>query len=231
MQSWYLDMNLEKMDYYQAALPAGIRFATPDPKREFVEHLVTSEINRETAIAFDNVNYIRSGEDYPAIPRNYETRDDYLQGFRAVSRPGTSFVALVNDHNANLAYVRIRLGNGKDVVATLVVNRWHNNVAFLLGEDKRMDPAKDNIEFIRGMIGSYPNMFFDIHQDDIPDFINLIEFFDASETSMARLRKFAINRSDDRFWETYDWFQKWFDKDDPVHGGLLDLNRYFHRAN
>jgi hypothetical protein len=40
MQSWYLDTNLEKMDYYQGALPSGIRFATPDPKREFVEHLI-----------------------------------------------------------------------------------------------------------------------------------------------------------------------------------------------
>ena len=127
--------------------------------------------------------------------------------------------------------MRIRLKNGKDMVATLVVNRWHNNVAFLLGEDKRLNPLKDNIEFIRGMIGSYPNLFFDIDQDDIPDFINLMEYFDRSETSMARLEKYGINRSDDRFWATYDWFQKRFDEDEPVRGGLLDLNRYFHRAN
>jgi hypothetical protein len=230
MQSWYLDTDLEKMDYYQGALPSGIRFSTPDPKREFVEHLVTSEMNKETAIMFDKVNYIKSGEEYPAIPLKYETPEDYLQGFRAVSRPGTPFVALVNDHNANLAYMRIRLKNGKDVVATLVVNRWHNNVAFLLGEDKRLNPLKDNIEFLPGMIGSYPNLFFDIHQDDIPDFINLIHSFDASETSMKRLAKYGINRSDDRFWETYDWFQKRFDEDEPVRGGLLDLNRYFHKA-
>ena len=50
MQSWYLDMDLEKIDYYQGALPSGIRFATPDPMREFVEHIITSEINKETAI-------------------------------------------------------------------------------------------------------------------------------------------------------------------------------------
>jgi len=231
MQSWYLDTDLEKMDYHQGALPSGIRFATPDPKREFVEHLVTSEINKETAITFDKVNYVKYGEEYPAIPENYEAPDDYLKGFRAISRPGTRFVALANDHNANLAYMRIRLRKGKDIVATLVVNRWHNNVAFLLGEDKRMDPSKDNLEFIPGMIGSYPNLFIDIHQDDIPDFIDLMESFDASDASKARLAKYGINRSDDRFWETYDWFQKRFDEDEPVRGGLLDLNRYFHKAN
>jgi hypothetical protein len=231
MQSWYLDTNLEKMHYYQGALPAGIRFATPDPKREFVEHLITNELNKKTAITFDRINYLKSGEDYPAIPPAYETREDYLQGFRAISRPGTPFVALVNDQNANLAYMRIRLKNGKDIVATLVVNRWHKNVAFMLGEENRLDPSKDNLEFIPGMIGSYPNMFFDIHQDDIPDFIGLVNSFDASKTSMARLAKYGINRSDERFWDTYDWFQKRFDEDEPVTGGLLDLNRYFHKAN
>ena len=174
---------------------------------------------------------MKSGEDYPAIPLNYEAPDDYLQAFRAISRPGTPIVALINDHNANLAYMRIRLKNGKDLVATLVVNRWHNNVAFMLREEKRLNPEKDNVEIIPGMIGSYPNMFFDIHQDDIPDFINLMKSFDASETSKARLAKYGINRSDDRFWETYDWFQKRFDEDEPVTGGLLDLNRYFHKAN
>ena len=230
MQSWYLDTDLEKMDYHQGALPSGIRFATTDPKREFVEHLVTREMNEETAITLDRVNYIKSGEEYPEIPLKYEAPDDYLQGFRAVSRPGTPFVALINDHNANLAYIRIRRRNGKDFVATLVVNRWHNNVAFMLGEEKRMNPSKDNIDFIPGMIGSYPNLFFDIHQDDIPDFIRLIHSFDAGESSMARLAKYGINRSDDRFWETYDWFQKRFDEDEPVRGGLLDLNRYFHKA-
>jgi hypothetical protein len=224
-------MNLEKMDYYQGPLPSGIRFATPDPKREFVEHVIASEINKETAITLDKINYMKSGEEYPGIPRNYEVPEDYLQAFRAISRPGTPFVALVNDTNANLAYLRIRMKSGKDFVATMVVNRWHKNVAFMLGEENRMDPLKDNIEFIPGMIGSYPNLFFDIHQDDIPDFINLINIFDKSETSIARLAKYGINRSDDRFWETYDWCQKRFDEDEPVRGGLLDLNRYFHKAN
>ena len=54
MQSWYLDTNLEEntVNDYQGALPSGIRFATPDPKCEFVEHVITSEINKETAITF-----------------------------------------------------------------------------------------------------------------------------------------------------------------------------------
>ena len=40
----------------------------------------------------------------------------------------------------------------------------------------------------------------------------------------------ASTASDDRFWETYDWFQKRFMEDEPVKGGLLDLNRYYYHA-
>jgi hypothetical protein len=81
-----------------------------------------------------------------------------------------------------------------------------------------------------GMIGSYPNFFFDIKQDDVPDFLDLLTHYDGSPQSIKRLSTYGINRSDDRFWEAYDWFQKRFNTDEPVRGGLLDLNRYYYSA-
>ena len=44
------------------------------------------------------------------------------------------------------------------------------------------------------------------------------------------MQKYGINRSDDRFWETYDWFQQRALADEPVRGGLFDLNRYYSLA-
>jgi hypothetical protein len=35
---------------------------------------------------------------------------------------------------------------------------------------------------------------------------------------------------DERFWETYDWFQQQLNENDPVHAGLYDLNRYYSEA-
>jgi hypothetical protein len=230
MQSWYADIKLKDVDYEPSGLPAGTSFTTTDPKREFVEHLVDGGFPRASGIAFDPVNYLRAGEPYPTIPERYETIDDYLRGFRAASKPGTAFVALVNDHSANLAYLRIRLKTGQDIVASLVVNRWHDNVAFFYGEDGRLNPSRDNIELVRGLVGTYPNLFLDVRQEDVPDFLDLLVHFDTSEQSRARLAKYGINRADARFWETYDWFQKRFDEDEPVRGGLLDLNRYYFKA-
>jgi hypothetical protein len=47
---------------------------------------------------------------------------------------------------------------------------------------------------------------------------------------MARLARYGVNRADERFWDAYDWFQKRFLEDEPVRGGLFDLNRYYHTA-
>jgi hypothetical protein len=230
MQSWYLGADLKEMHFYPSALPAKIPYATGDPKREFVEHVVDKHLRPDSGIAFDQVNYSRAGSEYPTLPGTYETRDDYLRAFRALSRPGTPFAAMINDHNANLAFLRIRLKSGTDVAGTMVVNRWHDNVAFMLKEDARLDPSKDSVDFIEGLIGSYPNYFFDVREEDLPDFLDLLAHFDKTPKDLERLAKYGINRSDERLWETYDWFQERFLRDEPVRGGLFDLNRYYYNA-
>jgi hypothetical protein len=76
----------------------------------------------------------------------------------------------------------------------------------------------------------YPNFFVDVREQDLPDFVDLLAHYERSPKDLQRLATYGINRVDERFWDTYDWFQKRFLEDEPVHGGLLDLNRYFHSA-
>ncbi len=137
---------------------------------------------------------------------------------------------MINEHNANIAYLRIRMKSGADIAATIVVNRWHDNVEFLFSEDGRLDPAKDNADFIPGLIGSYPNYFVDVKEEDLPDFFDLLANFKKNPEDMARLARYGINRADERFWDAYDWFQKRLAEEEPVRGGLLDLNRYYYKA-
>ena len=230
LQSWYQGVKPKKINYYPSSLPAKIDFKTDDPKREFVEHVIDSHLLPAAGIAFDKVNYLRGGADYPSLPVSYETTDDYLRAFRALSRPGAPFFALVNSGNSNLAYVRVRRGHHRDVAFSMVINRWHDNVAFMVKEDARLDPSKDSADFIIGLIGSYPNYFFDVQEKDLPDFIDLLAHYDESPRNQERLAKYGVNRGDDRLWETYDWFQQRFNEEEPVQGGLLDLNRYYYRA-
>jgi hypothetical protein len=230
MQSWYEGVKLKKIYYSPAAMPAKISFSSDNPKREFIEYIVNEHILPATNIAFDTVNYFPGGVEHPPLPEKYETIDDYLQGFRAVSKPGTAFFSLVNDHNANLAYVRIRLPEGEDTVVSIVINRWHDNVAFLFGEDGALDPSRDRADFIDGFIGSYPSYFFDVHLDDLPDFFDLLMNYKATPEDEERMNKYGVNRADDHFWEVYDWFQERFNIEQPVISGLFDLNRYYYEA-
>jgi len=230
MQSWNIGVDLEKINYYPSTLPAPIAFTTTEPKREFLEHLVNQHFLPATKIAFDPINYLPAGAAYPRLPEKYATPEDYLRAFTTLSKPGAAFFSLMDEHGANLAFMRIRLKNGKDIAGSIVINRWHDSVAFILGEDARLNPTKDSADFIPGLIGSYPNYFVDVREEDLPDFFDLLANFKKSPRDMARLAKYTINRADDRLWDAYDWFQQRFYADEPVDGGLFDLNRYYYNS-
>jgi hypothetical protein len=230
LQSWYEGIKYKDIHTFQTKMPAGIPFNTEDNKREFVEHVVQNHILPEIKITFDPVNYFPGGTAHPPLPDKYENENDLLQGLRAVSRPGTSFVRLFDNYNTNLAYLRVRLPDEKDAVASLVVNRWHDNVTYLFGEDNVLDSSRDRIDVLPGFIGSYPNYFFDITIDNLPDFLNLLENMQDSPEDLQRLQTYSVNRANDDFWEHYDWFQKRFTEDQPIQSGLFDLNRYYFNA-
>ena len=232
IESWYKGVKPKNIPYYDAGISQKINFNTDNPKQEFIEQLINRHILAETGISFDPVNYLSAGEEYPPLPDEYENLEDYLQALRAVSKPGTSFFSLVNDFNANVVYIRIRDDSGDDVVVSMIINRWHDNVVFLFDEKKSLRPDKDNADFIRGFHGSYPNYLIDIHQNDLPDFFDILANLDkiGMDKGLQRLEKYFVNRADKDFWEHYDWFQDRFNKEQPVHSGLFDLNRYYHEA-
>jgi len=230
MQSWYKGIDLKKIDYYSSALPTKISFETDEPNREFIEYMVNQHILPATNIAFDAVNYERGDVAYPGLPDQYETKNEYLKAFRAISKPGSPFFLLMHDYNIKVAYMRIRLKNGKDLAISIVINQWHSNVTHLFGEKAQLDVSKDSADYISGLIGSYPNYFFDVREEDLPDFFDILAHFDKSPQAFERLAKYGVNRAEDRLWDTYDWFQKRFYEDEPVNAGLFDLNRYYYLA-
>ncbi|MCD6535105.1 MAG: fatty acid cis/trans isomerase [Deltaproteobacteria bacterium] len=233
MQAWNKGIKLDSLDYYNSAMPAQISFSSDDPKREFIEHLIKHHFRPDCEIRFDPVNYMAANQLYPELPKEYKTTDHLMQGFRATARPGTAMVKNVNNHNANLAYVRIRVNekdDRDDVVISIVVNRWHDNVAVMFSEDENLNPELDNIDFIEGFIGSYPNYFFDVKLKDLPEFLQMMNHFETDKNGMEELKKFGVNRADDNFWDYFDWFQKRFFEEQPIQAGLFDLNRYYFKA-
>jgi hypothetical protein len=230
MRSWYIGVKPEDIHTVPTIMPSGITFTGDDPKREFIEHVVHSEIPREYNIAFDPINYLEQGESYPPVPTEYENAQDVLQGFRAIAAPGSAMLAHFNGQSANLAYVRVRRENKKDVLLSIVVNRWHDNVTYMFGEKNVLDASRDRADVLPRFIGSYPNYFFNVAMRDLPDFIQLLSSKEIAEEDIKRFISYGVNRGNPKFWEEYDWFQQRFNEDQPVQAGRFDLNRYYPTA-
>lgn len=111
----------------------------------------------------------------------------------------------------------------------MVVNRWHDNVNSQFSEESTLKPEYDTIDFIDFSIGSYPNSFAVVKYQELPDFLRLLKRFKGDEEDIKKANKYFIGRSDERFWDTFDWFQENFNKAEPIESGLYDLNRYYHK--
>ncbi len=233
MQDWNQGIKLRDLYYYISQMPVKDAFSTDDPKREFVENVINHQLRPDCGIGFDPINYMAANEQYPELPKSYQSRDDVLHGFRAAARPGTDLVKSFNGYNANVAYLRIRVNpedDKEDVVGSIIVNRWHDNVAVVFTEKKNLNPERDTVTFVEGFIGSYPNYFFDVTVEDLPEFLEMLSHFNGSGNGMEQMAKFGVNRGDDDFWQHYDWFQKRFFEEQPIQAGLFDLNRYYFRV-
>ncbi len=232
LQSWYLgDRAFENVNHREVRSnrPTRIGFRTDDPKRELIERVVDTHVLESTGIEFDEVNYHRAGVEVE-MPDSFATDEDILNGFRALTAPGTGFIRYNNGFGANLIYVRVRAYEGEDHAFSIVINRWHDNVNSMFAEADTLDPSKDTIDFHFELIGSYPNYFFDLTGDDVPDFFDLLLNFEETPAYEAKLDRYGVNRADPAFWPLYDWFQLRHDRADPLWAGLFDLNRYYHEA-
>ncbi len=226
----YIDAD-DKEHFIMSENETAIEYTKVNSKRELHELVINTHLLKSCNIDFDDMNYLAEDERVPNLPKEYLNKKDYAQAFKSMNKKGLAFIKTVNGHNSNIAMIGIKnIPNKEDMVVTAVVNRWHNNVSFMFEEDDKLDSSKDTLEFHRGFIGSYPNMFLVVDYEELADFFDLLHNYDGNDEYMAKYLKFGVNRGDDDFWEVYDWFQAEFYKQDPHQAGLFDLNRYYYRA-
>ena len=230
-KSWYIgDETVQRQNKYGMNRGTGVKYVSPYPKNEFIERVVDGHILRSTGIKFDPINYFRENQHPPKMPKTFRKLSDFEQALRSLTAPRTGFLRYVTDYGINTIHVRIDLPNHRSHVSTMVINRWHDNVNSIFGEENRLNSAKDTLDFIPGSVGSYPNMFVSLNYKELPDFFDLVANFNGSPKDIQRFDKYFISRADKDFWKTYDWFQKHFNQADPLEAGLYDLNRYYRKV-
>ncbi|QOP42323.1 peptidylprolyl isomerase [Sulfurimonas marina] len=230
MESWYINDESVVDDAKYVAIEKlnnKIVYKTDDYKHEFIEKIVNQYLPKDLNITFDRMNYKTKAEMKTlTMPKDYKTAFDYIQATRALTLPGSGFVRFMTDRGANNMLLRIEMEDGTFITKNLVINRWHDNVNSLFMEESMLDPSKDTMDFLDSFIGSYPNVFIDVKFSQLPEFLNLMKNTTGTLKDLQKFQKYFISRSDPRFWEYYDWFQKEFDRQNGVEAGLYDLNRY-----
>lgn len=229
LAKWYIGRDLFHEQYHETEMPSSINYVTDNPKKEFIENLVENYLPAAMAVGFDEINY-SAGKQNLDIPATLTSLADYLQGLHAVSASADSFFQKVTNHNANVAYIRVKKPDGMDSVVSAVLHRWHDNVTFLFREKNTFDAKRDSADFFPGFIGSYPNYFFVVEEKEMGEFLSLLQDYEGDENDLKMLGNYGVNRNDDDFWEVYDWFQQRFLESDPLNSGLFDLNRYYYKT-
>jgi hypothetical protein len=204
---WYRDAEEEAAQFVMAdsiAYDRGtdILYQTEDPKQE----LLTMLQQRLPGAAAH-----RYRTDNPHFAR-LQT----LQGSPFSLLPEVSFLKVLGTEN-------------EDQVYTLVHNDGYSNNAQIFEEAQRRIPQEDYVTVARGFIGSYPNVFFQVPDSELGNFVAAIESMRSEADYATLVARYGARRNQRTFWPMSDAFQAYYRKHFPVEAGLFDLNRYENR--
>lgn len=223
--AWYADKGKKKLFTTYAApddsVPTRIVYKTGDPKAEFATQLY-AHMSKVMGPP-DVLNRCAQGECQAA-----GQTPSAQQANRALRRlAGTTAATLpVIKLLPELVVLRVNAPQGERLVYSLIHNRAHSNVAFLIGEEGRLEPEKDTLTIVPGAPGSYPNFIFDVPLADIESFTaRLLAVTDAVQLE-AIVLIWGVRRTRPDFWEVFHDLTRYLEQTDPVEAGLFDLSRY-----
>lgn len=137
----------------------------------------------------------------------------------AAQRP---FIALLPE----FMLLRVTEAGGGRHLFSILHNRAHTNVAFLFGEDRRLDPPRDTLCIAPGVLGSYPNFAFDLPSADLDAFARQLIAVTTLEDLHALAARWGVRRTHPEFWAIFNDFTSYLKETDAVNAAVLDMNRY-----
>ncbi len=225
IDDWYQNSGKLKLWLDYEAIdddtPSGLHLDEKHPKGDFANQLLArygylnaspDPINR-CAGAYCS----RAGIE-PAL------RDAEQALSRLTSRPAAGLKVVEQLPEATM--LRVETSSGKRVVYSLLRNRAHSNVAFLLGEAYRYQPGLDTLTIYPGVLSSYPNFMFNIPADEVPAFVDAMENAKDAQRFEKIVDRWGVRRSHPLFWQYFHDLSGYIRETTPVEEGVLDMNRY-----
>ncbi|MBX3639619.1 MAG: fatty acid cis/trans isomerase [Nitrosomonas sp.] len=202
--------------------PSAENFVTEDPKQELALRLL-ERFQSINAMSHDALNRCRAENcNRPDQPRWIQQADQALSSIAA--RPADQLAGITQ--LPEVTFVRVRHEQHERTVYTVLRDRAHSNVAFILGEESRYQPEKDRLTVYPGITGSYPNFIFDVPVSQIEEFVLMLGNAGEAEDFKRVVETWGIRRMHPQFWEILHDITAWQKTQQPLLAGVFDINRY-----
>ncbi len=123
----------------------------------------------------------------------------------------------------------LRRPGDRPQIVSLVRNSAHSNVAEMFDEAERRLPKEDTLLALDSVIGAYPNAFFAVDPEKLPNFVDAVARLN-NEADLVRLTEnFGVRRTDPRFWPTSDALHAEWRRTAPKEAAVLDYSRFENR--
>jgi hypothetical protein len=211
---WYRDTGQAVKDYLYGSRAwfdrdSGIDYHSDDPQRELYGLLQA----RLAPVLGDNFDL--------ATVRDPALRAE-LQQLAALQGASLSLLP-------EAMFLRLEEPDGRSRYFTLLRNTGHANVTNLANEQKELLPDENTLTVVPGFIGAYPNVLYVVTRDTLPGFIASVRALASEADYRALADRFAIRRTNPRFWTYSDALQDAYARLAPVESALFDYNRLENR--
>jgi len=130
----------------------------------------------------------------------------------------------------SIAYLKINNTQGKPWVYSMIVDRAYRSNDIIGTESLTREPDEDLLTLYRGFVGAYPNVFFELNENQSSTFISDIKEIKSSNDWKHLVGKYGISRNSADFWPFFDWIHSFKAKHhpgvDPVMQGIVDVGQY-----
>lgn len=225
LDDWYQNSGKLKMwlDYEDIDddTPTGLFLPVERAKGSFAAQLLKryADLNARP----DPINRCTTGNCYrPDIDPALQQAEQALS--QLVSRPAAGLKVI--DQMPEATLLRVELADGRREVYSVLRNRAHSNVAFMMGEELRYQPGLDTLTIYPGVLTSYPNFMFNLRAEEVPAFVAALGQVKETPAFDKVVERWGIRRSHPQFWRYFHDLSAYIHEIDPVEAAVLDMNRY-----
>ncbi|RDV24004.1 9-hexadecenoic acid cis-trans isomerase [Alteromonas aestuariivivens] len=215
LKDWYQHADSDLTDFIEGDInpfqqDAGITYTTQSPKLELFGML--GEYLNAVQTQEYRINQSQLSDESLALLEKLAQ----IRGQQATLFP-------------ELTMLMVMPRSGEPQLFTLIRNSAHFNISSLFNEDENRDPASDDLTLVRGLLGSYPNAFWLVPEQQLSRLVERAGKLKTESDYHAFLDDFGVRRTAEDFWQFSDTLNRQFAHDSPLEAGWLDYNRLENR--